>query len=81
MTIFPETPKLESQNCPETVLVGVPGLWELITLDFRVRLRRGLNQSYSSPRELSNVVSHYHIGCWENTIWGKVVASPKSGPW
>ncbi len=36
MAIFPETPKLESRNCPETVLVGVPGLWELITPDYRV---------------------------------------------
>jgi hypothetical protein len=26
MALFPETPKLESQNCPETVPVGVPGL-------------------------------------------------------
>jgi hypothetical protein len=41
-------PKL-SRNCPETVLVGVSGLWDLITPNCRVRLRRGLNQSCSSP--------------------------------
>jgi len=26
MALFPETPKLESRNCPEIVLVGVPKL-------------------------------------------------------
>ncbi len=36
MALFPGTPKLESQNCPETVPVGVPGLWELITPNCRV---------------------------------------------
>jgi len=36
MALFPRTPKLESRNCPEIVLVGVPGLWELITPDCRV---------------------------------------------
>jgi hypothetical protein len=30
MALFPGTPKSESRNCPETVLAGVPGLWELI---------------------------------------------------
>ncbi len=42
--------------------VGVPGLWKLITLDCRVRSRRGLNQSCSSPRELFNAMSHSRIG-------------------
>jgi hypothetical protein len=63
MALFPGTPKLKSRNCPEIVPVGVPGLWELITPDCRVRSQRGLNQSYSSPRELSNAVSHFRIGC------------------
>jgi hypothetical protein len=36
MALFPGTPKLESRNCPETVPVRVPGLWELITPDCRV---------------------------------------------
>jgi hypothetical protein len=59
------TPKLEYQNCPETVPVGVPGLWELITFDCRIRSQRGLNQSYSSPQEIFNVASHSGIGCRE----------------
>jgi len=33
MSLFPGTPKLESRNCPEIVLVGVSGLWALITPD------------------------------------------------
>jgi hypothetical protein len=36
MVLFLGTPKLESRNCPEIVLVGVPGLWELITPDCQV---------------------------------------------
>jgi hypothetical protein len=36
IALFPETPKLESRNCPEIVLGGVPGLWELITPDYKV---------------------------------------------
>jgi hypothetical protein len=45
VALFPGTPKLESRNCPETVSVGVPGLWELITPDCKVWSQRGLNQS------------------------------------
>ncbi len=58
MAHFPGTPKLESRNCPEIVLIGVPGLWKLITPDCGVYSQRGLNQSYSSRRDLSNTVSH-----------------------
>jgi hypothetical protein len=36
MVLFPETPKLESRNCLETVSVGVLGLWELISPDYQV---------------------------------------------
>jgi hypothetical protein len=36
MALFPETPKLESRNCPEIVSVGVLGLWELISPDYQV---------------------------------------------
>ncbi len=50
---------------PEIVPIGVPGLWELITPDCRVRSRRGLNHSCSLPRDLSNTLSHSQIGCWE----------------
>jgi hypothetical protein len=38
--------------------VGVLGLWELIFPDYDIRLERGLNQSYSSPWELSNAMLH-----------------------
>jgi len=62
MALFPGTPKLESRNCPETVLVAVPGLWELITPECRVWSSRGLNQSYSPCRDLSNAVSQSQFG-------------------
>jgi hypothetical protein len=65
MALFLGTPKLESRNCPETVAVRVPGLWELITPDCRVGSQRGLNQSCSPRRDLSNDVSHSQIGCRE----------------
>jgi hypothetical protein len=62
MALFPGTPKLESRNCPETVPVGIPGLWALITLGCRVWLQRGLNQSCSRRRDLSNAMSHSQFG-------------------
>jgi hypothetical protein len=42
--------------------VGVLGLWELISPDCRFRSRRGLKQSCSSRRELSNAVLRSQIG-------------------
>jgi hypothetical protein len=60
--IVPKLSRLESRNCPEIVPVGVPGLWELITLDCRVRSQRGLNQSCSPRRDLFNAVSHSQFG-------------------
>jgi hypothetical protein len=65
MAQIPGTPKLESRNYPEIVPVGVPRLWELITPDSRIRLQRGLNQSCSPSRGLSNAVLHSQIGCRE----------------
>jgi hypothetical protein len=62
MALFPGTPKLESWNCLEIVPVGVPGLWELITPDYKVWLQRGLNQSCSPRRDLSNAVLHSQFG-------------------
>jgi hypothetical protein len=62
MALFPGTPKLESRNCPETVQVGVPGLWTLITPNCRVRSRRGLNQSCSPRRDLSKAMLHSQFG-------------------
>ncbi len=85
MALFPGTPKLESRNCPETVPVGVLGLWELITPECRVRSRRGLNQSCNPRRDLSNAMSHSQIGCWEEVdsrllAVGSQIASLTPGP-
>jgi hypothetical protein len=41
--------------------LGVPELWELISPDFQVWSRRGLNQSYSSLGELSNAMSLFRF--------------------
>ncbi len=65
MVLFPGTPKLESRNCPQTLPIGVPGLWELITPDYRVWSQRSLNQSCSPRQDLFNDVSHSQIGCRE----------------
>jgi len=62
MALFLETRKLESQNCPEIVLVGVPGLWELVTPDCQIWSRQGLNQSYNPCRDLSNAMSQFQFG-------------------
>jgi hypothetical protein len=62
MSLFPGTPGLESRNCPETVPGGIPGLWELITPDYKVWSRRGLNQTCSPRRDLFNDVSHSQFG-------------------
>jgi hypothetical protein len=61
MAHFPETPKLESRNCPETVPGGVPGLWELITPDCQVWSRRGLYQTCSPSQDPKDVL-HSQFG-------------------
>jgi len=38
---------------------GLPGLWTLITLRPKLKLKRGINQSCNSCQELSNGVSHF----------------------
>jgi hypothetical protein len=43
---------------PKLSRVGLPGLWKLISLGSNLRLEWGLNQSCSSPWELSNALSH-----------------------
>ncbi len=58
MSLFPETPEMESRSCLETVPVGVPGLWDFIAPRPDLGLGQGLNQSCSPRRELSNAVSH-----------------------
>jgi hypothetical protein len=86
MALFPGTPKLESRNCPGLESrVGVPGLWELISPDCRVRSRRGLNQSCSSPQELCKAMSHSRIGCQEEVdsrllVVGSQTVSLTPGP-
>ncbi len=47
---------------PKLSQVGFPGLWELISPDCKIRLERGLNQSCSSPPELSNAMLHSASG-------------------
>ncbi len=85
MALFPGTPKLESQNCPEIVPVGVPGLWTLVTPDCRVWSQRGLNQSCSPRRDLSNAMSHSQFGGREEVdsrllVVGSQTASLTPGP-
>jgi hypothetical protein len=89
MALFPGTPKLESRNCPETIPVGVLGLWELITPDCKVWSRRGLNQSCSPRQDLFNAVSHSQFGGREDVysrflVVGSQTASfapaPESNP-
>jgi hypothetical protein len=58
MSHFPGTPKMESRNCLECVPIGLLGLWTAITPRPDFGSRRGLNQSCSPQRELSNAVLH-----------------------
>jgi hypothetical protein len=58
MSLFPGTPEMESQSCPEIVPVGVPGLWDVISPRPNLGSGRGLNQSCSPQKELSNAMSH-----------------------
>jgi hypothetical protein len=58
MSHFPGTPEMESRNCPECVPVGLPWLWTAITPRPNLGSGRGLNQSYSPRRDLSNDISH-----------------------
>ncbi len=85
MALFLGTPKFESWNCPETVPVGVLGLWALITPDCRFWSQRGLNQHCSPCRDLSNSMSHSQFGGREEVdsrllMVGSQVASLTPGP-
>jgi hypothetical protein len=55
MALFSGTPKVESRNCPG---FGLPGLWDIVASRPDLRSRRGLNQTCSPLRELSNAASH-----------------------
>jgi len=79
MALFPGTPKLESRNCPETVPVGVPGLWELITPDCGVRSQQSLNQSCSPRRDLFNDISHSQFGGREEVYSRLLVVGSQTG--
>ncbi len=81
----PETPGLESRNCPEIIPGGVPGLWELITPDCGVWSQRGLNQTCSPRSDLSNDVSHSWFGGREEVdsqllVVGSQIANLTPGP-
>ncbi len=85
MAQIPGTPKLESRNCPEIVPVGVPGLWEVISSRPDLRSQRGLKQSCSPRRDLSNAMSHAQIGRREEVdsrllVVGSQTASLTPGP-
>jgi hypothetical protein len=70
---------------PETVSAGLPKLWTAITPRPELRSRQVLNQSCSSHRELSNVVSHSSRKRWEEVdsrllVVGSQIASLTPGP-
>jgi hypothetical protein len=76
---------MESRNCPEIVLAGLPELWTAITLDCRLGSRRGLNRSCSPRRDLSNAILHAQIGYREGIdsrllVVGSQIASLTPGP-
>jgi hypothetical protein len=76
MAQIPGTPEMESRNCPERVPVGLPGLWTAITPRPDLGSRRGLYQSCSPRRELSNAVSHSRSARQEQVdSWLLVVGS------
>jgi hypothetical protein len=78
---FPGLPKWS----PEIVSAGLPELWTSITPDCRVGSQRGLNQSCSPRRDLSNAMSHAHIECRKSIdswllVVGSQTASLTPGP-
>ncbi len=58
MAQIPEIPEMESRNCPG----GTLGTLNRHNSRCRVGSRRGLNQSCSLRRDLSNAMSHTQIG-------------------
>jgi hypothetical protein len=76
---------MESQSCPETVLVGVLGLWDVISPRPNLGSGQGLNQSCSPQRELSNAMSHFWSARRERVdsrllVVGNQTASLTPGP-
>jgi hypothetical protein len=85
MAHFVGTPEMQSRNCPEIVLAGLPELWTAITPDCGVGSRRGLNQSCSPRRDLFNAMSHSRIRHQEEVdsrllVVGSQIASLTPGP-
>ncbi|CAK9235744.1 unnamed protein product [Sphagnum troendelagicum] len=85
MAQIPGTPEMESRSSPEIVPGEVSGLWELITPDCKIGLQRGLNQTCSPHRDISNDVSHCQFGLREEVdsrllVVGSQTASLTPGP-
>jgi len=65
---------------PQLSRVELPGLWTLISFGSNLRSEWGLNQSCSSPRELSNAPSNSFCKCRvEVDSWLLVVGSQTVG--
>jgi hypothetical protein len=70
---------------PKLSQFGLPRLWTLITPHPELGSGRGLNQSCSSPRELSNSVSHFtymyrnRVASWLLVV-GSQITSLTTGP-
>jgi hypothetical protein len=82
MTLFPRIPKVESRNY---LGFGLLGLWDIIASRPNLRSGRGLNQTCSPLRELSNAVLHSPSARWERVdsrllVVGSQTASLTSGP-
>jgi hypothetical protein len=82
MALFPGTPKVESRNYPG---FGLPGLWDIVASRPNPQSGRGLNQTCSPLRELSNVVLHSPSARWERVdsrllMVGSQTASLTPGP-
>ncbi len=70
---------------PKLSRFGLPGLWAFITSRPKLGSGRGLNQSCSSRRELSNAMSHSCCKRWEEVdswllVVGSETASLTPGP-
>jgi hypothetical protein len=76
VVVCPGTPKVESQNCPG---FGLPRLWDIIASRPDIRSGRGLNQTCSPLRELSNPVSFSPSARWERVDSRLLVVGSQTG--
>jgi hypothetical protein len=73
---FSRLPRWSPKTVPKLSRFGLPGLWGIITSRPKLGSGRGLNESYSSRQELSNVVLHSRCRRWEEVdSWLLVVRS------